>query len=164
MTERRLGRRANERQARQSAAARRSMTPVTRSNRFGVVRSPVLGVVLCENTKRPTRTSQTVLATTCASDGRRSWPAPMRVRRTRGFERRHERRAIGVDPELVVDALHQLQARREPPRELPEDLVLLVGPRERRDRCRAGCRSRADTGSRRRTTADRARRDRRGSS
>ena len=39
-----------------------------------------------------------------------------------------------VDPELVVKALHQLQARREPPRELREDLVLLVGPGE----CRIG--------------------------
>ena len=52
------------------------------------------------------------------------------------FERLHRRRLLGVDPELVVKALNQLPARRQLPRELREDLVLLVGPRE----CRIGAR------------------------
>src|SRR4029453_18015116 len=34
-------------------------------------------------------------------------------------------------PEFLVKALQQLQARSEAPRELREDLVLLVGPRVR---------------------------------
>ena len=59
-----------------------------------------------------------------------------RVPAQRRFERLHERRELGVDPELVVKALHQLQAWSQPPRELREDLVLLVGPRE----CRVGAR------------------------
>ena len=50
------------------------------------------------------------------------------------------------------------------PRELREDLVLLVGPGELPDRCPAGCRSRADAGIPRRTTADREPPDRRCSS
>ena len=54
--------------------------------------------------------------------------------RAGGFERRHERREIGIDPELVVKALHQLQAWAQPPRELREDLVLLVRP----GKCRVG--------------------------
>ena len=53
--------------------------------------------------------------------------------RARGrFERLHHRGQLRVDPELVVDALQQLPAWSEFPRELREDLVLLVGPRERR--------------------------------
>ena len=48
----------------------------------------------------------------------------------RRFERLHRRRRLGVDPELVVNALNQLPARSQSPRELREDLVLLVGPRE----------------------------------
>ena len=48
------------------------------------------------------------------------------------FERLHERGELRVDPELVVEALKQLPARSQFPRELREDLVLLVGPRERR--------------------------------
>src|SRR4051812_27770388 len=51
-------------------------------------------------------------------------------------ERSHERRDLRVDPELVIQTLHQLHARREPPCELCEDLVLLVGPRETRVRTR----------------------------
>ena len=39
---------------------------------------------------------------------------------------------LGVDPELVVHTLDQVQARREAPGELREHLVLLVRPRERR--------------------------------
>src|SRR5205823_278644 len=46
------------------------------------------------------------------------------------FERRHQRWAIRVDPELVVKALNQLPAGSQSPRELREDLVLFVGPRE----------------------------------
>ena len=44
-----------------------------------------------------------------------------------GLERRHECRNLRVDPVLVIDARHQLQAWRDPPGDLPEDLVLLVG-------------------------------------
>jgi len=44
-------------------------------------------------------------------------------------ERRHERRSIGIEPELVVNALIELPRRRQPPRELRKDLVLLVRPR-----------------------------------
>src|SRR6476620_10039413 len=50
------------------------------------------------------------------------------------LERRHQCRALWIHPELVVQALHQLHARRELPRELREHLVLLVGSRERRVR------------------------------
>src|ERR1700716_2970042 len=52
------------------------------------------------------------------------------------LERRHQRGTLRIHPELVVETLHQLHARREPPRELRENLVLLVGPRERRVRAR----------------------------
>src|SRR5258708_25681492 len=52
------------------------------------------------------------------------------------LERGHQRGTLRVHPELVVETLHQLHARREPPRELRENLVLLVGPRERRVRAR----------------------------
>ena len=51
-----------------------------------------------------------------------------------GFERLRERWLFGVDPELVVHALNQLPARGQPPRDLAEDLVLLIGSRE----CRVG--------------------------
>ena len=57
-----------------------------------------------------------------------------RVQALGRLERRHQCRTLRVHPELVVDALHQLHARGEPPRELRENLVLLVGPRERRVR------------------------------
>src|SRR6267378_2062241 len=52
------------------------------------------------------------------------------------LERRHLSRTLRAHPELVVEALHQLHARRESPGELRENLVLLVGPRERRVRAR----------------------------
>src|SRR5439155_1765375 len=48
----------------------------------------------------------------------------------RRFERLHRRRDLGIDPELVVKALNQLPRRSQSPRELREDLVLLVGSRE----------------------------------
>src|SRR5258708_417294 len=50
------------------------------------------------------------------------------------FERLHRRWHLGIDPELVVNALNQLPRRSQSPRELREDLVLLVGPREIRVR------------------------------
>src|SRR6266850_1135916 len=53
-----------------------------------------------------------------------------RVPALRRFKWLHERWDLGVDPPFVVEALKQLQARSETPRELREDLVLLVGPRE----------------------------------
>src|SRR5215213_6305770 len=46
------------------------------------------------------------------------------------LERLHERGELGVDPELVVVALKQLQPGSKPPRELRENLVLFVGPRQ----------------------------------
>ena len=52
----------------------------------------------------------------------------------RGFKRRHERRPLGVDPELVVKTRNQTKAWRDLPRQLAEQLVLLVLPRE----CRVG--------------------------
>src|SRR3954469_18381757 len=48
----------------------------------------------------------------------------------RRIERLHRRRDLGIDPVLVVNALHELPSRRQPPRELREDLVLLVGSRK----------------------------------
>src|SRR4030081_1181423 len=59
-----------------------------------------------------------------------------RVQALRRLERQYQCRTLRVHPVLVVEALHQLHARREPPRELPENLVLLVGSRERRVRAR----------------------------
>ena len=50
----------------------------------------------------------------------------------RRLERRGERRRIGILPELFMKALHHLERRRQPPRQLAEDLVLLVCSRERR--------------------------------
>src|SRR4030095_6908491 len=50
-------------------------------------------------------------------------------RRDKRCRQRGENR---VDPEFLVKALQQLQARFEAPRELREDLVLLVSPRVRR--------------------------------
>ena len=47
-----------------------------------------------------------------------------------------KRRRIRVLPELLMKALHHLQRRRQPPRQLGEDLVLFVLSRERRVRAR----------------------------
>ena len=47
-----------------------------------------------------------------------------------GFKRLHKCRLFRVDPELVVHALNQLPAASQLPRELDENLVLLVGPGE----------------------------------
>jgi len=47
-----------------------------------------------------------------------------------GVERGDEGWLLRLDPEFVVQVLHQLPARREPPCELGEDLVLLVGARQ----------------------------------
>src|SRR5262249_60228001 len=44
----------------------------------------------------------------------------------------HLRRNLGVDPDFIIESLKQLQARRELPRELPKDFVLLVGSWELR--------------------------------
>src|SRR5712671_3814949 len=57
-----------------------------------------------------------------------------RVQALGRLERQHQCRTLRVHPELVVEALHQLHARRELPRELGKNLVLLVGPREGRVR------------------------------
>ena len=53
-----------------------------------------------------------------------------RVPAQRRFEWLRDRWLFAVDPELLVKALHQLPGRRQPPRELREDLVLFVDPRE----------------------------------
>src|SRR5215831_9508904 len=45
-------------------------------------------------------------------------------------KRRHQCRDLRIDPELAMNTLNQLQLRRELPRELPEDLVLLIRPWE----------------------------------
>ena len=50
----------------------------------------------------------------------------------RSLVRLHECGKLGVDPEFVMEALKQLQAWRQPPRELAEHLVLFVSPRKRR--------------------------------
>ena len=63
-----------------------------------------------------------------------------------------------------MKALQQLQARRQPPGELREYFVLLVGPRELPGRSRAGCRSREGIGIPQKTTVDREAQARRGSS
>ena len=111
-------------------------TPVTRSNRLGVVRLPVLGSSLAvydeaSDAHIPHGVGRQRVRQMAEGDGRhRCVPALGR------FERLHERRELGVDPELVVKALKQLQAWSQSPRELREDLVLLVGPRE----CRVGAR------------------------
>src|SRR5437868_3889107 len=50
--------------------------------------------------------------------------------RARGRRKRPvQLRLVWTDPDLFVKALHQLPARREPPRELREALMLFVGPR-----------------------------------
>src|ERR1700704_5902161 len=59
-----------------------------------------------------------------------------RVQALGRLERQHQGRTLRIHPVLVVEALHQLHTRREPPRELRENLVLLVSPRERRVRAR----------------------------
>ena len=51
----------------------------------------------------------------------------VRVGAVRGLERHHDGRRHRVDPDLFVEALLQLQAGRQPPIQLREDLVLLVG-------------------------------------
>ena len=53
-----------------------------------------------------------------------------RVEALRGVARLGRRRRFRVGPEFVVEALNQLPARRQTPRELREDLVLLVFPRQ----------------------------------
>ena len=73
------------------------------------------------------------------------------------FKRRHERRPLGADPELVVIARKQTQARRDLPRQLAEQLVLLIAALGMPGRCPADCRNREGTDSRRRTTPCRAR-------
>src|SRR5262245_5097199 len=44
----------------------------------------------------------------------------------------HLRRNLWVDPIFIIKSLKQLHARRELPRELPKDFVLLVGSGELR--------------------------------
>ena len=67
------------------------------------------------------------------SEGRRGHSS---IESHRGFKRRHQRRPLGADPELVVIARKQTQARRDLPRQLAEQLVLLILPWE----CRVGAR------------------------
>src|SRR5258708_22304578 len=50
------------------------------------------------------------------------------------LKQRDHRRAVGTDPEFFVKALEQLQAWLELPRQLAEDVVLFVSPRESRIR------------------------------
>src|SRR5688572_14797711 len=57
-----------------------------------------------------------------------------RIHAQSGGEGRDECWRSGVHPELVVKTLHQLQGGAQPPRQLAEDLVLFVRPRE----CRVG--------------------------
>src|SRR5262245_21584828 len=47
-------------------------------------------------------------------------------------ERQHLRRDLRIDPELIIESLKQLHARRELPRELSKYFVLLVGSWELR--------------------------------
>ena len=70
-------------------------TPVTRSDRFGVVRSPVLGSFFWSRTNRPTRASHTVLdESVCVS-----WPnvelGTDACTRSGRVERRHECWRVG---------------------------------------------------------------------
>ena len=108
------------------------VTPVTRSNRLGIVASPTLGVSSWACTNRPTRRSHSVLADiVCVRlpNVMAGTEMCVRVIASNGVT------IVGrsdVDPDLVVKALHQLQARRQTPRELREDLDMLVGPRVRR--------------------------------
>ena len=120
----------DERQAAESLR-RAAETFVTRSKRLGVVRSPVLGVVFCDDRRiarhaRPRR----FVATPCVSDGRTSSRALTRAGAWSPRTASTKVGEFGIDPELVVKALHQLPAGRQLPRELREELVLLVGPRE----------------------------------
>ena len=68
-----------------------------------------------------------------------------------GFERPREGGLLGIQPEFLVKALNELPRWCKAPRELSENLVLLVGSRTALDRCRAGCRSRAGPGNHQRT-------------
>ena len=114
------------------SAARRHPSRV--SNRLGVVRLPVLGSSLLgvdepSDAHIPQRIGRQRVRQMAEGHGRHRC-----VRAQGRFERLRDRRLFGVDPELVVKALNQLPGRSQLPRELREDLVLLVGPRE----CRIG--------------------------
>ena len=154
MRERRLRSRA-ERSTAAPLCRAPVVTPVTRSNRLGVV--GLAGVQVAAPARDepadaniPQRVGRHRVGEIAEVHRRRR-----DVRPRRRFERRDDGRPLGVDSDLVVKALHQLPSRGQPPRELREDLLHLVHARERRDRCPAGCRSRAATDIRRRTTAGR---------
>ena len=134
VAERRLDRRADERQRRRTVSGAPLVTPVTRSNRLRHRRIAVTRVVQ----SRVDEPSDAHIPQGVRRQGMRQIAeghcGNRGVQAQGRLERRHERRAVRVDPEFVVNALHQLQARLESPRELREDLVLLVGSRERRVR------------------------------
>src|SRR5262245_2029310 len=54
----------------------------------------------------------------------------MRMQTLSCGERRHQRRDLRIDPELVMKTLNQLQVRFELPSELSEDLILFVRSRK----------------------------------
>ena len=89
-------------------------------------------VVLSIEDEPPTRTSQTVLRRDRVRQVTECHRRDGRVPPLRRLERLHEGGELGVHPEFAMEALDQLPAWCQSPGELPEDLVLLVGPRERR--------------------------------
>ena len=131
VAEGRLGGRANQRQPAErlrSAAedTRRAVEPARRRPIAGA-RVVLSGVDEPSDAHVPHGLGRQRVRQMAEGDGRHRG-----VQTQGGFERLRERRLFGVDPELVVHALNQLPARSQLPRELREDLVLLVGPRELR--------------------------------
>ena len=127
----RLGGRANDVSIRRRFAERRSRHSST--GRTGPPSSDrpcsdrLLGRRRTVRRAHPTTYSRMSVRQVAEGDGRHGC-----VRAHGRFERLYERGELRVDPGLVMDALQQLPARSQFPRELREDLVLLVGPRELR--------------------------------
>ena len=106
------------------------MTLVRRSRRLGVVRFPVTWILVLVEDESPDAHIPQRIARPRMREMAEGHRGHRRVPAQRRFEWLRDRWLFAVDPELLVKALHQLPGRRQPPRELREDLVLFVDPRE----------------------------------
>ena len=102
-----------------------------RDRRVAVAQRVVLGVDETSHSHVPHRVGRQRVRQVAEGDRRHG-----RAATHRRLERGRGQGLLGVEPELLVEALYQLPGRSDLPGQLPEDLVLLVGPGERRVRAR----------------------------
>ena len=98
--------------------------------RCGIVGSPEVGDVSCVKLNLPTRTSHTGTGRRGVRQMTEIHGRHRRIELLGRIARLGRRWRLGVGPELAVNALDQLPARRQARGELREDLVLFVLPRK----------------------------------